>query len=126
MFIFLVSSGAVVTALIVIRIWLLSPRKRRDMLGTILTTGAGRTAIIIVVESGMLYLVAQLVFLVLFTLQHPAQCIAMAIVAQVNVRICYLKGKSLLTRYPIHTGYRTDTDFHPHVQLVKSNIRTYQ
>ncbi|KAH9062356.1 hypothetical protein EDB87DRAFT_295865 [Lactarius vividus] len=72
-----------VTALIAARIWLLSPRKVRDLRGTYFPEGTGRTAIDIVIESGALYLVVQLVFVVLFAIQHPAQGIVGVIAVQI-------------------------------------------
>ncbi|KAI9453145.1 hypothetical protein BJY52DRAFT_1123814 [Lactarius psammicola] len=71
-----------VTALIAARIWLLSPRKVRDLRGVYFPEGTGRTAIDIVIESGALYLVVQLVFVILFAIQHPAQGIVGVIAVQ--------------------------------------------
>ena len=46
----------------------------------------GRAAIDIVVESGMVYLAVQLVFVVLFAMRHPAQGIVGVIAVQIYVR----------------------------------------
>lgn len=80
-----------VTTLIIGRIWYLSPRKRRDVMGTAFPTGTGRAAIVITVESGMLYFVVQLIFCTLFTIRHPAQATLNGIASQIYVRICHLK-----------------------------------
>ena len=48
----------------------------------------GRTAVAIVVESGLLYLVTQVVFVVLFALGHPAQAILAVIAVQIYVSGC--------------------------------------
>ena len=68
------------------RIWMLSPRKVRDLRGVYFPDGAGRAAIDIVIESGALYLAVQLVFVVLFAIHHPAQGIVCVIAVQVYVR----------------------------------------
>jgi hypothetical protein len=75
-----------VTTLIATRIWYLSPRKVRDMRSAQFPTATGRAAIDIVVESGMLYLAVQLVFVVLFAIRHPAQGIVGVIAVQIYVR----------------------------------------
>ncbi|KAH8985689.1 hypothetical protein EDB92DRAFT_1345213 [Lactarius akahatsu] len=80
-----------VTALIAARIWLLSPRKVRDLRGVYFPEGTGRMAIDIVIESGALYLVVQLVFVVLFAIRHPAQGIVCVIAVQIYVRNCFAK-----------------------------------
>jgi hypothetical protein len=50
----------------------------------------GRAAIDIVVESGVVYLAVQLVFVVLFAIRHPAQGIIGVIAVQIYVRDRYL------------------------------------
>jgi len=83
-FIILLCASAVITTLIVARIWYLSPRKRRDALqGANFPTDTGRAAIVIIIESGMLYLVVQLIYCVVFTLRLPAQNIIAASVIQI-------------------------------------------
>jgi hypothetical protein len=52
-------------------------------------TRTGRAAIDIVVESGMLYLAVQLIFVVLFAIGHPAQGVVGVIAVQIYVRIPY-------------------------------------
>jgi hypothetical protein len=76
-----------VTTLIAVRIWYLSPRKAHDTHGAQFPTGTGRAAIDIVIESGMLYLAVQLVFVILFAIRHPAQGIVGVIAVQIYVRI---------------------------------------
>jgi len=83
----------VVTTLIATRIWYLSPRMVRDMRSAQFPTGTGRATIEIVVESGMLYLAVQLVFVVLFAMRHPAGGIVGVIAVQIYVRVLSpLKG----------------------------------
>ena len=80
-------ANVIVTTLIAGRIWYLSPRKACKIGSVKFPTGIGRTAIDIVIESGMLYLVAQLILAILFTTRNPAQCIAAVIAVQIYVRI---------------------------------------
>ena len=117
-FILLLCASAVITILIVARIWYLSPRKRRDALqGINFPTSTGRAAIVITIESGMLYLIAQLIYCVVFVLRLPSQNILAASVIQIYVRIHLLKRKLVVDSilYQNHTGHRTDTDLYPHV-----------
>lgn len=71
----------IVTTLIAGRIWYLSPHDAQ------FPTGTGRAAIEIVVESGMLKLAVQLIFVILYAIRHPAQVIAGVIAVQTYVRI---------------------------------------
>lgn len=80
-------TNVVVTSLITARIWYLSPRKARNMSSAQFPTRTGQAAIDIVVESGMLYLAVQLVFVILFAIGHPAQGIVGVIAVQIYVRI---------------------------------------
>jgi hypothetical protein len=86
-FILPLGTNVIVTTLIAMRIWCLSPRKVRDMRSARFPTGTGRAAIDIVVESGMLYLAVQLVFVILFAIRHPAQGVVGVIAVQIYVRI---------------------------------------
>lgn len=79
-------TNVIVTTLIAMRIWYLSPRKMHDTRGARFPT-TGRATIDIVIESGMLYMVVQLVFVVLFAVQHPALDIVGVIAVQIYVRI---------------------------------------
>ena len=54
--------------------------------GGALTARAARRAVAIIVESGALYLAAQLAFVVLFARGAPAQAVAAVIAAQIYVR----------------------------------------
>jgi hypothetical protein len=104
-------TNVIVTTLIVMRIWHLSPRKMHDTRGArFLTTG--RATIDILIESGMLYMVVQLVFVVLFAIQHPALDIVGVIAVQIYVRIFIpLKRENRCKRdTSSHLGYRADTD----------------
>jgi hypothetical protein len=85
----------VVTTLIVARIWYLSPREKRVVLGANFPTETGRAAIAIIIESGVLYLVVQVVLCIFFVKNHPAENIVLGISVQVYVRIRYLKRKSM-------------------------------
>ncbi|KAF8463548.1 hypothetical protein DFH94DRAFT_817779 [Russula ochroleuca] len=82
-FIAKVCANLMVTVLIVVRMWYLSPRKRRDFLGANLSTGTGWAAIVIVIESGVLYLVAQIIPLILYAIRHPA----LGLVSSMSVQI---------------------------------------
>ena len=82
-------TNLIVTTLIAGRIWYLSPRKVYNIRGTHwqFPTGIGSAAINIVIESGMLYLAVQLIFVILIVTGNPAQGIASTIAAQIYVRI---------------------------------------
>ena len=82
-------TNVIVTTLICARIWYLSPRKARDMRSAYFPTGTGQAIIKIVVESGMLYLVVQLILVVLLAIGIPAQAIVAVIAVQIYVRIPY-------------------------------------
>ncbi|EMD39639.1 hypothetical protein CERSUDRAFT_81022 [Gelatoporia subvermispora B] len=75
-------TNVMVTSLIVGRIWWTSrgAAKNAALRSTISTT---RKAMNIVVESGALYLVAQLILVVLFALGHPAQAIVAVMAVQI-------------------------------------------
>ena len=79
-------ANVMVTTLIAVRIWYLSPRRARDSRGAPFPMDTSRHAIDIVVESGMVYLAVQLVFVVLFAIRHPAQGIVGVIAVQIYVR----------------------------------------
>ena len=82
-------TNVIVTTLIAGRIWYLSPRKACKMCCVKLPTGIGRATIDIIIESGMLYLAAQLVFVILFSIRHPAQGTASVIAVQIYVSISH-------------------------------------
>ena len=63
----------IVTSLIAGGIWYLSPRRAHNMNSVQFPTRTGRAAIDIIIESGMLYLAVQFVFVILFAIRHPAQ-----------------------------------------------------
>ena len=91
-------ANVTVTTLIAARIWYVSPNRRRDTLATSFPNKTAPAAIAIIIESGMLYLVMQIIFVVLFAIRHPAMYAITDIAEQITVRICYyIKGKSLLT-----------------------------
>ncbi|KAJ3901829.1 hypothetical protein F5879DRAFT_786891, partial [Lentinula edodes] len=68
----------IVSALIVGRIWYITGLNRE-----IKTDSAIRRASAIIIESGLLFLAAQLVFVVLFAIKHPAQAIVEPIATQI-------------------------------------------
>lgn len=70
----------IVSALIVGRIWYITGLNRE-----IKTDSAIRRASAIIIESGLLFLAAQLVFVVLFAIKHPAQAIVEPIATQIYV-----------------------------------------
>jgi len=86
-------ANMVFTILIAVRVWHLSPHKDGD-LGR--SPGIAWAVIGMVVESGMLYLVVQITFIVLFAIQHPAQVIAEVVAAQIYVCCHHLKENRFL------------------------------
>lgn len=74
-----------VTTLIVGRIWYKSYGISDVMPSS--STDSVRRAMIIVAESGMLYLVTQLIFVVMFAIKHPAQAIMGVVAVQIYVRL---------------------------------------
>jgi hypothetical protein len=98
-FIVKVIANAIVTVLIVVRMWNLSPRKRADIFCANLPTGTGWAAIVIVIDSGALYLAAEIVPLILYTIRHPALGPVSSVSVQIYVRIARLL-KLLWTGYP--------------------------
>ncbi|KAI0355982.1 hypothetical protein OH77DRAFT_1495782 [Trametes cingulata] len=78
------ATNVLTTALIVARLWhtakAAEERCRGRMAGTV---RAAQHAVAIIVESGLLYLAAQLVLVVLFALGHPAQAIVAVMAVQI-------------------------------------------
>ena len=107
-------TNMILTTLIVICIWYLSPHKVQDMRSTQFMVGTSRAVIEIVIESGILYMAVQFVFVVLFSIRHPVQGIIGVMAMQIYMYYSItLKGRpSFQIRYPpkIHTGHCTDTD----------------
>ena len=90
-------TNVIVTTLIVGRIWYLSPRTACKMRIAQFPKGTSRAAIDIVIESGVLCLAVQLIFVILFTIGHPAQLVVGAIAVQIYVRIPHTwKAENLL------------------------------
>ncbi|KAF8477791.1 hypothetical protein DFH94DRAFT_846157 [Russula ochroleuca] len=103
MFIVSVCENAIVTTLIVVRIWHLSPRSRRDVLGANFPGGTGRAAVAIVIESGLLYLSVQLIYCILFNIGHPAQLILVGIALQtygIAPTLIFIRMSGLLNTLP--------------------------
>ncbi|KAH9852244.1 hypothetical protein C2E23DRAFT_921780 [Lenzites betulinus] len=78
------ATNVLTTALIVARLWhtasTAEARCRGRMAGTV---RAAQHAVAIIVESGLLYLAAQLVLVVLFALSHPAQAVVAVMAVQI-------------------------------------------
>jgi hypothetical protein len=77
------ATNVMVTSLIVYRIWFSSRVVKESPVD--IGQGASHRAMMLIIESGMLYLVTQLVFVVLFAMQHPAEGIMAVIAAQIYV-----------------------------------------
>ncbi|KAJ7127871.1 hypothetical protein C8R44DRAFT_979408 [Mycena epipterygia] len=71
----------IVSALIVVRIWHVSRQNRLQ--GVSHSDSSIQRAIGIIIESGLLFLTVQLVFVVLFALSHPAQAVVVPIATQI-------------------------------------------
>jgi len=85
------ATNVIVTALIVYRIWFSSRVVKESPV--VIGQGASHRAMMLIIESGALYLVTQLIFVVLFAMQHPAEAIMAVIATQVYVsktQICTL------------------------------------
>ncbi|KAI9452642.1 hypothetical protein BJY52DRAFT_1124203 [Lactarius psammicola] len=76
-------TNVLVTVLIVLRIWYLSPARNPQLRGISTPSRTSRHAIDIMVESGVLYVVTQIIFVVLFAIRHPAQAIIAVIAVQI-------------------------------------------
>ncbi|KAI0754396.1 hypothetical protein C8Q80DRAFT_1226442 [Daedaleopsis nitida] len=78
------ATNIMTTALIVAKLWLTAYNAQRRI-GDRLpgAVHAAQRAVAIIVESGLLYLVTQLVFVVLFALGHPAQAIVAVVAVQI-------------------------------------------
>lgn len=82
-------TNVMITILIVSRIWYVSRGAKElvvSMKGFRSASDTARRAMNIIIESGVLYLVTQLIFVVLFALQHPAQAIMAVVAVQIYVR----------------------------------------
>ncbi len=79
------ATNVLVTVLIVLRIWYLSPARNPQLRGISTRSRTARRAIDIMVESGALYMVTQIIFVVLFAVRHPAQAIIAVVAVQIYV-----------------------------------------
>ncbi|KAG1744163.1 uncharacterized protein EDB91DRAFT_1124822 [Suillus paluster] len=77
------ATNVIVTTLIVYRIWFSSRIVRESPVH--IGQSASRHAMMLIIESGALYLVTQFVFVVLFAISHPAEGIMAVIATQVYV-----------------------------------------
>lgn len=92
----------ILTTLIVGRIWYFACRVRTYAISTSGDLGRSRTSlsrevINVLIESGALYFAAQLVFVVLFGLGHPAQAIVAVMTTQIYVRDTSCQRRAPLT-----------------------------
>lgn len=77
------ATNVIVTSLIVYRIWLSSRVVRESPVD--IGQGASHRAMMLIIESGALYLLTQFIFVVLFAIGHPAEGIMAVIATQVYV-----------------------------------------
>lgn len=75
------ATNVVVTSLIVYRIWISSHVVKESPV--VIGQGASHRAMMLIIESGALYLIIQFVFVVLFAIQHPALGIVAVIATQI-------------------------------------------
>ncbi|KAG1844823.1 hypothetical protein DFJ58DRAFT_894365 [Suillus subalutaceus] len=75
------ATNIIVTTLIVYRIWMSSRIVKESPV--VIGQGASYRAMMLIIESGALYLFIQFVFVVLFSMQHPAQGIVAVIATQI-------------------------------------------
>ncbi len=111
------ATNVTATTLIVYKLWwMLRKAMQESLTGPSGAARAVQSAVMIVVESGLLYLIAQLAMVVLFSLRHPAQGIAVYMAVQIYVSAehystCPVQG--IANVLWIHTGHRTDAHHHP-------------
>ncbi|KAH8087866.1 hypothetical protein BXZ70DRAFT_538501 [Cristinia sonorae] len=78
------ATNFLITILTVVRLYSMASKSRAANNGNpVTTTSHVKKAVAIVVESGLLYLIGQLVFVILFSIGHPAQGIVAVIVVQI-------------------------------------------
>lgn len=85
-FILPLCTNVMVTALIIGRIWWMSKDTALYELPTRSTT---RAAISVMIESGALYFIVQLIFVVIFGINHPAEVIMILIATQTYVSLVH-------------------------------------
>ncbi|KAF8889654.1 hypothetical protein BD779DRAFT_1520282 [Infundibulicybe gibba] len=76
----------IVTCLIAGRMWYHEIQRRKALRGAFIATGAPqylRDAIFVIIEAGVLYLLAQFVLTVLFAINHPAQILVSDVAVQI-------------------------------------------
>ncbi|KAL4066920.1 hypothetical protein V8B97DRAFT_1917119 [Scleroderma yunnanense] len=74
-------TNILVTALIVYRIWYTSSTLPNSP--QFVAQGASRRAMMLIIESGFIYLLIQLVYVILFAMEHPGQAIAGVMAVQI-------------------------------------------
>ena len=108
-FILPLCTNVMVTSLIIGRIWYMS---RDTSLYVVHANSGTRKAMNIIVESGALYFVAQLVFVVTYAMQHPAEYILLLMVVPIYVSIWLLVCGARAERF-CNAGHRLDAYHHP-------------
>jgi hypothetical protein len=97
------ATNVVVTFLIVYRIWISSRIVKESPV--VIGQGASHRAMMLIIESGALYLIIQFVFVVLFAIQHPALGIVAVMATQIYVsgtQICtFLISALCLLTHPL-------------------------
>jgi hypothetical protein len=92
----------IVTSLIIGRIWWKGRATRgsiRRTGGIVLPSGYLKAAMVVVIESGMVYLLVQFVLTVLFAINHPAQIMLADIATQVYVSGCPSRAYSVSSSF---------------------------
>ena len=102
----LLFANVLTTGLIIYRIWYTSstlPNVHR-----IVTESASRRAIILIIESGTLYILAELFIVVVFALNSPVQAVAGVVAVQIYVRLFPLVLSLFIIIRFTQTGDRTE------------------
>lgn len=93
------ATNFLITISTVIRLYMLAAKARRiNTTNALNTTPYVHKAAAIVIESGLIYLIAQLILVILFSIGHPAQNIVAVVACQIYVSstIKYCTSRSLM------------------------------
>ncbi|KAF8887586.1 hypothetical protein BD779DRAFT_1527064 [Infundibulicybe gibba] len=124
----------IVTGLIAGRMWYHEIQRRRSLREAFITTGVPqylRDATFVIVEAGVLYLLAQFVLTLLFAINHPAQILASDAAVQIygiapTLIIVHVGlGRSFETTTRSSQTNSSHTHVHPHKPAVISVTRMY-
>lgn len=100
-------ANILVTSLIVYRIWYMSfPLPNSPQ---IVAQATSRRAMMLVIESGALYLFIQLVYVVVFALASPAKPLTSVVAIQIYVRLSLVVLFLLNVILPLRIGHRTES-----------------